>query len=53
MLDTCGSEDGRCKDGHSCNTNPFLHDLEPDDELHATASVKFTRANAEQHREVR
>ena len=38
---------------HSCNANPFLHDLQPDNQLNAAAGVQLAAANTEQHREVR
>ena len=37
---------------HTCNTNPLLHDLQPDNKLYATASVQFTAADTKQHREI-
>jgi len=39
-------------DSHACNANPFLHDLQPNDQLYATASVQFPTTDAEQHRVV-
>lgn len=43
------AEDGRSIDGDTCNANPLLHDLEPDDELNTTASVEFSRTDTEKH----
>lgn len=34
---------------YACNANPFLHDLQPNDELYATASVQFAAADTKQH----
>ena len=50
---TSGTEDGRGEDGHTGDTDPLLHNLEPDDELDATAGVKLAGANAEEHGKVR
>ena len=47
------TEDGWSEDGDPGNTDPFLHDLEPDDELDATASVELAGSDTEEHREVR
>lgn len=49
---TSSAEDGGSKDGHTRDTNPLLHDLEPDNELNTTTSVKFARADTEKHRDV-
>ena len=53
MADTSGTEDGRRKDGDTSNTNPFLHDLQPDDKLNAAAGVELARAPAEEHSDIR
>ena len=52
VADTGGTEDGRGVDGDTSNTNPFLHDLEPDDELDTATGVEFARADTEEHGEV-
>ena len=52
MADTCSGEDSWSEDGDTSNTNPFLHDLEPDDKLDTASSVEFPSANAEEHSEV-
>lgn len=49
VADTGGTEDSGCIDGHASNTNPFLHDLKPDDELNTTASMELARADASEH----
>ena len=46
-------ENGGSVNRHTSNANPLLHDLEPDDELNAATGVKFARANAKQHRDIR
>lgn len=38
--------------GHASDANPFLHDLQPHDQLHATAEMQFARLVAEQHSEI-
>lgn len=53
MRDTCDAEDSRSVDGHTRNTDPFLHDLEPDDQLHSAAGVQLASADAEEHMNVR
>lgn len=50
---TGGTEDGRSEDSDTSNTDPFLHNLEPDDKLYTATSVKLARADAEEHGEVR
>jgi hypothetical protein len=35
---------------HTSDTDPLLHDLQPDDQLYATTGVQFTAAYTEQHR---
>ena len=37
---------------HTCNPNPFLHDLQPDDELYAAAGVQLSTSDSEKHREI-
>lgn len=51
--DTSGAEDGGSVDGDTGDPNPFLHNLEPDDELNATTSVELARADASEHGPVR
>jgi len=50
--DTGGTEDGGSEDGDTGDPDPFLHNLKPDDQLDATTSMEFTRANTEKHREI-
>ena len=50
--DTGCTEYGGSKDGHAGNTDPLLHDLEPDNQLNTTASVEFAGADTEKHRNV-
>jgi len=38
---------------HTRNTNPLLHDLEPDDKLDAASGVELTSADAEKHVDIR
>jgi len=47
------SEDGWGEDSHTSNTDPLLHDLEPDNELYTTTSVELARADTEKHGNVR
>ncbi len=51
--DTSGTENSWSEDGDTGNTDPFLHNLEPDDKLYTTTGVKLTRADTEEHGEVR
>lgn len=53
LHDTRGTKDGWSENGDTSNTNPLLHNLQPDDKLYTTASVEFTRADTEEHGEVR
>ena len=50
---TCDTEDGRGVDGYTSDTDPLLHDLEPDDKLDTTTSVELAGAYTEQHCKVR
>ena len=50
---TSGTENRGGKDSHTGNTDPLLHDLEPDDQLNTAASVKLARADTEKHGDVR
>ena len=52
MTDTSNGKDGRAINRHTSDTDPFLHNLEPDDKLDTTTSVKFAGANAEEHLDV-
>ena len=52
VADTSGTEDGGSVDGYTSNTNPFLHDLEPNDKLNATTRVKFAGADTKEHSKV-
>jgi len=36
-------------DSDSCNADPLLHNLQPDDQLHAATSMKLSTTNAEKH----
>lgn len=40
-------------DSDTSNTNPLLHDLEPDNQLNSTANVEFPGLVPEQHGKVR
>ena len=51
--DTSSAEDGGSEDGDTSNSNPLLHDLQPDDELDTTASVELARSDTEEHVEIR
>lgn len=53
ICNTSGTEDGGSEDSHTGNTDPLLHDLEPDDELNTAASVKLAGADTEEHGKVR
>lgn len=50
---TSGTEDGGSKDSDTSDTDPLLHDLEPDDQLNAAASVKLAGTNPKEHGDVR
>ena len=50
--DACDFEDIRTIDGDASNTNPFLQNLKPDDELYTTAGVEFAGFPAEEHVDV-
>lgn len=39
-------------DRHSCDADPLLHDLQPDDQLHTTPGVQLSTADAKEHGEV-
>ena len=52
IRNTGSSEDCWSKNGHTSNTNPFLHDLKPDNELYAPSSVELARADTEEHVDV-
>ncbi len=52
VRDTGSTEDCWSKNGHTSNTNPFLHDLKPDDKLYAPSSVELARADTEEHGDV-
>ena len=52
VADTGGTENGRGVDGDTCNPDPFLHDLKPDDELDTATGVEFAGADTEEHSEV-
>jgi hypothetical protein len=47
------AEDGRRVDSDAGNSHPLLQDLEPDNQLHAPGRVQVSRADAEEHVEVR
>ncbi len=53
VRDTGSTEDCWGKNGHTSNTNPFLHDLEPDNKLYTPSSMELARADTEEHRDVR
>ena len=44
---TSGTENGGSEDSHTSDTDPLLHDLEPDDKLNTAASVKLAGADTE------
>ena len=50
---TCDTEDGWGVDGYTSDTDPLLHDLQPDDKLDTTTSVELSGADTEQHGEIR
>ena len=52
IADTCSTEDGGSVDGDTSNTNPFLHNLKPNDELDTATGMKFARADTEEHSKV-
>lgn len=49
LADTGSSEDDWGVNGHTSDTNPFLHNLKPDDKLDATTNVEFTRSRTSEH----
>ena len=51
--DTCRAENGRSIDCDSSNSDPLLHDLQPNHELDTTAGVERARTNPKQHSKVR
>ena len=53
VSDAGGPEDCWSVDGHSGDANPFLHDLEPNNELDTASGVKLARTDAKEHGEVR
>lgn len=52
VADTGGTEDGWSIDGYTSDTNPLLHDLEPDDKLDTTTNVEFAGTSTGEHRPV-
>lgn len=50
---TSGTENGGSEDSHTGDTDPLLHNLEPDDQLNTAAGVKLAGADTEEHRNVR
>lgn len=52
VRDTGDGEDGGRVDGYARDTDPFLHDLQPDDELDPPAGVQLTGVDAEEHVDV-
>ena len=50
---TSGTENCGGENSHTSNPDPLLHDLKPDDQLDAAASVQFARADTEKHGNVR
>lgn len=52
VADTGCAEDGGSVDGDTGDTDPFLHDLEPNDELNTATGVEFAGADAKEHGEV-
>ena len=52
VADAGNTEDGGRVDGDTSDTDPFLHDLKPDDKLHTTAGVELAGADAEKHGDV-
>ena len=53
IANTSSAEDSGSVDSDTCDTDPLLHDLEPDNELDTATSVKLARAETEEHRDVR
>ena len=50
---TGSTENSRSENSHTGDTDPLLHDLEPDDQLDTAASVKLAGADTEKHGNVR
>ncbi len=50
--DSGNAKDLRAVDGDTCDANPLLQNLEPDDELDAAAGVQLAGADAEEHVDV-
>jgi hypothetical protein len=36
-------------DRNTCNSNPFLHDLQPDNQLHSSACMKLASPDTSEH----
>ena len=53
VRNTGSPEDCWSENCHTSNTDPFLHNLKPDNKLYAPSSVELARADAEEHRDVR
>ena len=49
IADASSTEDSGCIDGDTCDSDPLLHDLEPDNELNTASGVEFAGSNAEEH----
>lgn len=49
---TSGTENGGSENSHTGNTDPLLHDLEPDDQLNTATSMKLAGADTEKHGKV-
>ena len=50
--DTSSTEDGGSEDGDTGDTDPFLHNLKPDNELDTTTGVELARPDTEEHVDV-
>lgn len=53
VRNTSSTEDCWSENGHTSNTNPFLHNLKPDNKLYTPSSVELARADTEEHGDVR
>ena len=53
VRNTRSTEDCWSKNSHTSNTDPFLHDLKPDNKLYAPPSVELARADTKEHGDVR
>lgn len=52
VFDSRGTEYSRSVDGHASYAYPFLHDLQPNDQLDTTTNVEVARAYTKKHSKV-